>query len=453
MIVIDWEKRLDEMERPVWIGRTQAKYAVLAERIRLLARDVPPGTQLPTVRRLAKAFGVTVPPIQKALSELDREGVITVRHGSGSFVAGEQVRAMPFGLSLETEAKVKCRIQSNNASQMGFWREAAKGFAAEWPGSTVEMVSPLREKPIAVEDVDLVEVSTLQWPMLMDASNLVMMEDGRNRLTNRSASLFLHQSQLFCLFYNLDQLERRGIEPPAYTDFAGQLEWCRRLAATGNGSQDSPLLSSHQPIFLLGQWHDAFSEWLIALNKPTPSAELLKAIAATNALSNCSKRFAPNCGNLASLLFMRGEAAALQDFIYNIADVEASLPKGRWGYCPVYAVDDTIPCQPIGFAVRRDSPQVTAALRFVMMLQQDEWQNRLPDHHMSPLDTSRFRGGARPEAWGRTSAIRFRSPFETALWTNVVVPEWWRWKWGEIDAAEFLEDCRRLSSVLVSRKS
>jgi GntR family transcriptional regulator len=62
----------------------QMKYYVAGGTLR-------PGDQLPSIRELAGALAVNPTTVVKAYTELEREGVIEMRHGKGAFVA-EQAR-------------------------------------------------------------------------------------------------------------------------------------------------------------------------------------------------------------------------------------------------------------------------------------------------------------------------------------------------------------------------
>lgn len=48
--------------------------------------DLPPGTELPSIRQLAADLQVSVITVKRAYLELEREGVIETRHGKGSVV-------------------------------------------------------------------------------------------------------------------------------------------------------------------------------------------------------------------------------------------------------------------------------------------------------------------------------------------------------------------------------
>ena len=62
-----------------------------ALRDRICTGDIEPGARLDNQRRLAQEFGVTLMTLRQALDVLEREGLITRRHGLGTFVARPSV--------------------------------------------------------------------------------------------------------------------------------------------------------------------------------------------------------------------------------------------------------------------------------------------------------------------------------------------------------------------------
>ncbi len=50
------------------------------------AGDYGPGEQLPSHQRLADTYGVAVGTVKRALALLREQGLITTRHGMGSYV-------------------------------------------------------------------------------------------------------------------------------------------------------------------------------------------------------------------------------------------------------------------------------------------------------------------------------------------------------------------------------
>ena len=69
------------------------RYHQIAQALRDLIRSgrIAPGGRLDNQRRLAEEFGVTLMTLRQALEVLERDGLITRRHGLGTFVARPSV--------------------------------------------------------------------------------------------------------------------------------------------------------------------------------------------------------------------------------------------------------------------------------------------------------------------------------------------------------------------------
>lgn len=57
-------------------------------RARIQSGELPPGERLPSVLALAEEYGLARGTVQKAVSQLKREGLVEARTGWGTFVAG-----------------------------------------------------------------------------------------------------------------------------------------------------------------------------------------------------------------------------------------------------------------------------------------------------------------------------------------------------------------------------
>ena len=105
-------------------------YEQLIDNIRSLAvRGIlKPDEHLPSVRQLAAELAINPNTIQKAYTELERQGVIYSLPGRGNFVAGN------ISLVAETEQKRHLdilRAQLTQAKQAGVPREAAEALLSE----------------------------------------------------------------------------------------------------------------------------------------------------------------------------------------------------------------------------------------------------------------------------------------------------------------------------------
>lgn len=71
------------------LGDPRPLYLQVIEQVkrRVAVGDLPPGSELPSIRELAAGLKVSVITIKRAYLELEREGVIATRQGKGSVVA------------------------------------------------------------------------------------------------------------------------------------------------------------------------------------------------------------------------------------------------------------------------------------------------------------------------------------------------------------------------------
>ena len=70
----------------------QPIYAQLMQRIKqgIVSGDLPPGSRLPSVRELATEAGVNPNTMQRALQELEREGMVYSQRTAGRFVTEDE---------------------------------------------------------------------------------------------------------------------------------------------------------------------------------------------------------------------------------------------------------------------------------------------------------------------------------------------------------------------------
>lgn len=83
-------------------------YRQIAEEIKtLIARgELEEGVALPPVRQIASDLGVNLNTIAAAYRELQKQGLVRVRHGAGAFVAARQ-------LSQQSEAELRKPLRAS----------------------------------------------------------------------------------------------------------------------------------------------------------------------------------------------------------------------------------------------------------------------------------------------------------------------------------------------------
>jgi len=93
------------------LGRTQTTHAYLRlmrsiENV-ISAGPIEPGAALPSERDLAKALDVSRVTVRKAIAGLVGEGLLTQRHGAGTFVAGRIVKSFSKLTSFSDDLRVR----------------------------------------------------------------------------------------------------------------------------------------------------------------------------------------------------------------------------------------------------------------------------------------------------------------------------------------------------------
>jgi DNA-binding transcriptional regulator YhcF (GntR family) len=74
----------------LWLNRTGEfslrEQLITQVTLAILCKDLLPGRRLPSTRVLARRFGIHANTVSSAYRELEREGWLELRHGSGVYV-------------------------------------------------------------------------------------------------------------------------------------------------------------------------------------------------------------------------------------------------------------------------------------------------------------------------------------------------------------------------------
>jgi len=440
---------LKQQVPPVWKSNSQTKYPLVAEGMRELIARSAPLTKLPPIRQLADQFGVTRVTLLRALRELSAEGLVVARRGAGCWVAPRKQTTSPgFGFAGQQTTGLRCKVQSALPHQMDYWKESARAFAKVYPGSDISFVPMDGGAAPDVSDADLIEISTLQYPEVLESGCLLHERGGES---GQSRVFFApQQAHLGCAFYNPVLLKRIGAPAPDYEDFEGQMRWLLDLQAkwekaTGN---TRPSINTHEIFLMLGEkGRKALVDWLKGRDEALPHGldERLKRIHAMLSLSVTPKDHDEVAGTYVPI-FNKGEIPVVFARTSGLRDV-FHVNGFEPGCHPCFDTDDEIASVQTGFVVRRDHGQAANALRFAEFLAKPEMQQLLPEHGMVPLQADLFTAGDAPSLWKKSRTTWFHTQEERSIWYSIIEPECSRWQRGETDFATFQADCRRLARL------
>lgn len=105
-------------------------YSQLVEQIRLgiVAGEFPPGARLASVRDLATEAGVNPNTMQRALQELEREGIVFSQRTAGRFVT-EDIAAID--RAKQSLAREQIRLFREAMGKLGYGREQVLALLRE----------------------------------------------------------------------------------------------------------------------------------------------------------------------------------------------------------------------------------------------------------------------------------------------------------------------------------
>lgn len=94
-------------------------YSQIAEHIKMqiVSQEIKSGDQLPTVRELAQEAGVNPNTMQRAFTELEREGMVFSQRTSGRFVTEDNLL---IGKIRQQVAKTELATFVNNMKKIGY---------------------------------------------------------------------------------------------------------------------------------------------------------------------------------------------------------------------------------------------------------------------------------------------------------------------------------------------
>ncbi len=108
---------------PIYIQlKEQIKYGIARGHLK-------PGTQLPTVRKLAIDLRINANTVSRVYSELEHEGLLATRKGKGTFVLENNIKHQ--GNDIEV-LKTEMENLVNKARELGFTPDEISSLFSEW---------------------------------------------------------------------------------------------------------------------------------------------------------------------------------------------------------------------------------------------------------------------------------------------------------------------------------
>ena len=105
-------------------------YSQLVDKIKLgiVSGEMPPGSRLPAVRELAMDAGVNPNTMQRALQELEREGMVYAQRTSGRFVTEDT--AVIEGIK-KAMAEDLIQVFASSMAELGYGRDEIVALLSE----------------------------------------------------------------------------------------------------------------------------------------------------------------------------------------------------------------------------------------------------------------------------------------------------------------------------------
>jgi GntR family transcriptional regulator, transcriptional repressor for pyruvate dehydrogenase complex len=136
------------------IGRSRVADLIVDDlRERIFSGELPNGSQLPAERELAEQYGVSLATIREAVRVLATVGLVSVRHGAGSFVTAEPDTMI--GMSIASVARLASVGAREVLGVLGALNRYAVQLAArEATDAEIASLRAAAEKLAVIDDTD-----------------------------------------------------------------------------------------------------------------------------------------------------------------------------------------------------------------------------------------------------------------------------------------------------------
>lgn len=376
-------------------GRPNAKFPLIKSALAETCRALPAGSRLPSIRQIAAVLGATLVPVQRAVNELKREGVIESKHRSGLYRGGSALRpsADPMPGMSGSKQRVRFLTDSDTPAHRALWSGIVADFMAAQDHIAVEVDYRSLEDGLPAEFLpDVFE--GVEWSYYRHFHDMPLLR--LESFIGKHSGLALVGDGLACayylsvmLFHHPTALERLGMPPPSQLDCAGLTEYCRELRRAGGLA-----ISATQPMLLGG----GLTRGLLLALQAESSLELVhERFDALLELAACFKYRVDKTEREYPELFESGEAALYlcnSNYLWELRGRQNSFAPGVG---LVANLDGELVKMPVAVAALDSTSNPVECVRWIKHLLSASIQGKLADFgyftdSSPPLGDGRFAG-------------------------------------------------------------
>jgi len=373
------------------IRSTATKYPTLRRILSQAAEELPPGTRLPGIRRMAECLGTSLVTTQRAVTELTNEGVLYSKPRAGVFVNSRQTaesaqnkEARPAAPLARHPFQTSFDFATDSAAphQRRFWQELADLFGKQYPNALPRMHFSTGDLEKA-KPLDVYERYTWKPTWGEEADGVLDLAGFAGKLlplTPTGEGLLPLYHRTYFLFFNRSLLERHGLPLPAYKTFSDQAKYLEDIAPrlTELGYDPRPY-SIQEPVTLFGGEIAKFSLLLETEGRNASAGEDL--LEATKRLVSFCRLVRYSVANRDEWVgahdeFLRGTVPFFLGYSVDYWEFSQKKLPFSLGAYPTLCCDDSLFLWTRVGAIASQSEHPVESLNFLLFLLRPEIQKR-----------------------------------------------------------------------------
>jgi hypothetical protein len=317
---------------------------------------------------MSSAFGTTLPPVQRAISELAKEGILQSKDRSGVFVA-EAVRKSSDCVPLHQIRNIKVGVYSSMPQQMNFWRSASDWFEGQYSNIriSVEQITEDNKDSFDIREIDANELSNPETPAQFQ--NIAPVFDSEEALYFEPSISNIH-----CLYYNPELLKKLNLPEPDFSDFQSQCDYFDLCLDAIEQAADNSLTCGYNLSLnlWLGKYQDIIADAIEKKAELAPTDKqkvtdgikwLLRFRKRIRALQRSSSGELADDSNYES-----GQLVLWGGYSYMEQALAEKQPlMGRHSH-PTFMLDDSVPASSVYLGVCSKTDYILECARFLIAL-------------------------------------------------------------------------------------